>query len=104
MGGKGILNLKQGESYRWLCFANVGLYIAATMVSVATKNFIWCAMTIHVCILYLVVCEVWSRVALDSWWVASYLQGTWQYRAMLAWHFAIAILALIVALAFAFSS
>jgi hypothetical protein len=34
----------------------------------------------------LLLCELRSGVALDSWWRASYRKGDWQYRASLAWH------------------
>jgi hypothetical protein len=35
-------------------------------------------------ILLMLLSELWSGIALDSWWRASYPKGNWQYLAVLA--------------------
>lgn len=34
----------------------------------------------------LLVCQIQSGVALDSWWQAKYERGRWEYRALIAWN------------------
>jgi hypothetical protein len=101
MAEKLLFPLEQGRSYLWLCAVYGVLFLAASMVWSTTtnpRNLVWPAMTMHIRALYIAACELRSKIALDAWWVAAYPQGMWQYRALLAWHVAVAILALIAAI------
>ena len=46
----------------------------------------WGVVTMPVFLAFVLASELRSKVALDSWWRASYAKGCWQYGAIVTWH------------------
>ena len=91
-----MLKLVHGRSYIWLFPVYLVLFFGCVALCVANGHENWGMLFLPVFAAFLLLCELWSGVALDSWWRATHLKGSWQYRAVLAWHtLFIAILSLI---------
>ncbi|MFO0916963.1 MAG: hypothetical protein U0872_01445 [Planctomycetaceae bacterium] len=87
-----MLHFKQGKSYVWLWLIFGGVFLGPGILCITLGSIPWSVLTMPVCLAYLLTCELRSGIALDSWWRASYPRGTWQYRALIAWHAAAAVL------------
>jgi hypothetical protein len=84
--GRKVLRLKLGRSYLWW-FLVFAAFWAGGMASWAfLGGRFWAVLTLPALMAFVLSCELRSGVALDSWWRASYVKGTWQYRALVAWH------------------
>ena len=84
-----MLRLQQDESYLWLFLVYCALFALCAMGSfynASSSVFTLPVLIAPVLIAYVLACEIWSGVALNSMWRAEYLRGSWQYRASLAWH------------------
>ena len=79
-----MLEFQHGKSYWWL-FPVQMLFVASGFVMChALGDFRWGILTLPVFLALLLWSELRSRVALDSWWRATYSKGTWQYKATVA--------------------
>jgi hypothetical protein len=77
--------LKPGTSYLWLFLLFVVIFLAGFMVSIVFFGVPKFGLTVlPVFGALLLLCQIHSGVALDSWWRAKYERGCWQYRALLA--------------------
>ncbi len=81
--------LQHGKSYLWLfgVFA-VCLIGGMALSTAAAGNPRWAILAMPVLIVFILVSELRSEVALDSWWRATHPKGGWQYNAILGWHVA----------------
>ena len=80
-----MLRLHYGRSYLWLFLIFMTVFFGGFALCDAFGRMNWGFITMPAFLAFLLLCELWSGVALDSWWRASYLKGGWQYRTMLAW-------------------
>jgi hypothetical protein len=85
-GALAMFILKHGRSYVWLFAVFLALFLGGNVLCELVGHAGWGIITMPAFITLLVLCELWSGVALDSWWRASYLKGSRQYQAMLIWH------------------
>jgi hypothetical protein len=81
-----MLRLEHGRSYLWLFPIYLVLFFGGFALCEAVGHVSWGILTLPAFVAFLLLCELRSGVALDSWWRASHPKGSWQYRAMLAWH------------------
>ena len=79
--------LTQGKNYTWIFWAffvaMVILTVGLTAIRVSIKPV---TPLLPLFMLFVVVSEIRSRVALDSWWVATYAAGSPMYRFLVVWH------------------
>lgn len=91
------MKFKQGESYLWLfpwVLAAIGIAVIAIRVISGRSDL--GALAFPGLIVGITIFEIWSGVALDSWWRASHPRGTASYYGLIAWQ-------LFVAAAFTFA-
>lgn len=81
-----MLRLEHGRSYLWLFAVYLALFLGGLALCEALGHFAWGVVTMPAFLTFVLLCEFRSGVALDSWWRAVHLKGSWQYRALLAWH------------------
>jgi hypothetical protein len=81
-----MLEFEHGKSYLWLFPIYALLFLGGFALCGAVGNFSWGILTMPIFIACLLVCELRSGVALDSWWRASHPKGSWQYQASVIWH------------------
>jgi hypothetical protein len=83
-----VLRLKYGRSYAWLFAIFVVVFLGGNALCSANGYRLWGVLTMPATITIVLLSELWSGVALNSMWRASYLKETdkWQYLAVLAWH------------------
>ena len=106
------MRLVLGKSYIWIFWIFVAVYIALgsgvavfqaahpESECVAVFIFIFSVpILIPIVTAFMLVLEIRSGIALDSYFQAKYPRGTGQYQALLAWH-AFALIALTVWAAF----
>jgi hypothetical protein len=75
-----------GKSYLWLFLVYAGLFCGSfKLCDWVFGNFSLGFLTMPAFMVFLLGSEMRSGVALDSWWQARHLRGSWQYRAMLTW-------------------
>jgi hypothetical protein len=79
------MRLEQGKSYLWLFPIHLVLFAAGFGLCGAFGNATWGIVTMPLFIAFLMICELRSGIALDSWWRAAHPKGRWQYQAILAW-------------------
>jgi len=85
------MKLKQGESYLWLLLFVWAAIGAAALISVAvTGSLEFGVLALPAFIIILTLWELWSGVALDSWWRASHPRGTGSYYGLIAWQLFVA--------------
>lgn len=90
-----MMRFEQGKSYLWL-FPIFGiLFLVGSALCSALGDSSWGVLTMPAFIAFLVLGELRSRIALDSWWRASHPRGSWRYQAMAAWHITGVILLLV---------
>ncbi len=80
------LKFKHGRSYIFIFAIFLVLFLGGSAICEAVGYVNWGIITMPAFLTLLLLCELWSGVALDSWWRASYPKGCWQYQAILAWH------------------
>jgi hypothetical protein len=81
-----MCKLKQGKSYLWaLPFVWGGMALSALASVATTGNLEWGVRAVPFAIVAFTVFEIWSGVALDSWWHASHPRGTAPYYGLIAW-------------------
>jgi hypothetical protein len=73
------------------------LFLARFGLCEAVGHEKWGLLNLPAFLAFLLLCELRSGVALDSWWKASHLKGTWQYRGLIAWHSLATALFLVIA-------
>jgi hypothetical protein len=83
------MKLIKGKSYIWLFYIYFVLFVTSGMILPAigmTAGIKYASILIPMTFGSLLVLEIRSGIALDSWWRAEYEKGKWQYPALLAWH------------------
>lgn len=91
----------QGKSYIWLFGAFSAIWLAGFAIcQFALSNLLWGVLTIPTFILFILVSEIRSGIALDSWWRATHPKGTYVYTAMLVWHMLGLVLACVISFLF----
>ena len=83
-----MLKLQPDKSYQWLLWLYLLLFCVLVFGLSTRMNWLFLTMLIlaPLLLLYILACELYSGVALNSWWRAEYLRGSWQYRATVIWH------------------
>ncbi len=81
-----MLKFEYGRSYLWLFPIYAALFISGFALCEAVGHANWGILTLPAFLAFLLLCELGSGIALDSWWRDRHLKGSWQYRAILAWH------------------
>lgn len=82
-----------GKSYLWLFGLCAALLITSAVISGLVFGRPDFGFIIVPCTLtFVLISELRSGIAIDSWWRAKYAKRTWQYQALVTWH-AIASLA-----------
>lgn len=89
-----MARLKEGESY--LVLLPLVLLLTLLLSALFSVLFGLGLYAFPFMIVCLVVYQVWSGVALDSWWKAAYPKGTSGYRLILIWEIAVALFITIV--------
>jgi hypothetical protein len=85
------MKLKQNESYLWLLpLVWAALGVAVLIITRATGDLEWGVLGVPAVIVMLTLYEIWSGVALDSYWRASHARGTGSYYGLIAWQLFIA--------------
>ena len=81
-----VFRLELGRSYLWWFL----VFLAGWVGGIVSGGFLggrkWVVLMLPAVMACVLSCELRSGVALDSWWRAAYAKGTWQYRAIIAWH------------------
>jgi hypothetical protein len=86
------MKLKQGESYLWLLPIVWAAMAGIAIVSVAaTGSLEYFVLAIPGFVILFTLYEIWSGVALDSWWRASHPKGTGSYYGLIAWQLFVSI-------------
>jgi hypothetical protein len=80
-----MLRLEYRRSYVWLFPIILVAFVLVLAVCESLGVREWAVLTLPTVLVLLLSCELRSGVALDSWWRASYLRGSWQYQAIVAW-------------------
>jgi hypothetical protein len=82
-----MFKFELGKSYLGLFAIYIGLFLGAFPLSaLVTGRPNWGILIMPIFIAGMLVCELRSGVALDSWWRASHPRGTGTYQALVAWH------------------
>lgn len=81
-----MFRIEYGRSYIWLFAIFLIAFILGMLLCSAFGCDKFGIVTIPAFLAILLSSELRSGVALDSWWRATYLKGSWQYRALTAWH------------------
>jgi hypothetical protein len=89
-----MLHLEQGKSYRWLFAIYVVVFTGGVALCEALGNFSWGILTMPAFLTFVLLSELRSGIALDSWWRASHPKGSRQYQAVIAWHAVLLVLLL----------
>jgi hypothetical protein len=81
------MRLKLGKSYIWIFFifgaAFIILVFGQALLGRGHPEFAIALLPIVTG--FVLISEIRSGIALDSWWRAKYTRETWQYKALLAW-------------------
>jgi hypothetical protein len=85
---------QHGKSYVWIFFVFAVFFVGFGMIGKDPKL---AAFSMPILIGGILVCELQSGIALDSWWRAKYERGSWQYTALVIWHVFVTILLSILA-------
>jgi hypothetical protein len=80
-----MFKLEPGKSYLWIFPIYGAVFLGGILLCGAFGRFQCGIITMPVFLAILLSSELRSEVALDSRWRATYLKGTWQYRALIAW-------------------
>lgn len=76
-----------GKSYVWIFWVFFLVFIAAGAgLTVFVGHPVYAGILLPIVLGIVFALEIRSGVVLDSWWRAKYVKGTWQYKAILAWH------------------
>ena len=75
--------LKRDKSYVWLFVVFFVFFVGIGMIG---NNLRVAALSLPIVVGAILICELQSGIALDSWWRAKFEKGTWQYSALIAWH------------------
>jgi hypothetical protein len=82
-----MIRFEHGKSYIWLFPIFAALFFGGfALGNAAFNNPNWFIITMPLFVAFLLLGELRSGVALDSWWRATYPKGSWQYQALIAWH------------------
>jgi hypothetical protein len=81
-----MFRLEYGKSYIWAFPIYALLFVGGFALCNALGDVKWAILAMPAFVAPVLLCELRSGVALDSWWRASYRKGDWQYAAILAWH------------------
>lgn len=72
-----------GNSYIWVFVVFAALFVGIGMIG---RNPRVAVLLMPITVGSMLICELQSGIALDSWWQAKYPKGTWQYAALTIWH------------------
>jgi hypothetical protein len=88
MKGNLAMRLVLGKSYLWLFWIVFAAFVVLVFGPVVFKlqPQVYAIVLLPLEMGLILVSEIRSGVALDSWWRAKYARGTWQYKALVAWH------------------
>lgn len=82
------MRLKLGKSYIWVFLVFTAAFIilgfGQTLLRRGHPEYVVVLMPIVIG--FVLISEIRSGIAIDSWWLAKYTKETWQYKALLAWH------------------
>ena len=81
-----LLKLHLGRSYLWLFALYTALFLGGFCLAEAAGSPQWGAVTMPIFMALLLLAELRSGVALDSWWFARYPRGHALYRALVLYH------------------
>jgi hypothetical protein len=81
-----VFRLELGRSYLWWFPIFITIFFGGFAIGEFLGGRNWGVLTLPAFMAFVLSCELRSEVVLDSWWGASYAKGTWQYRALIAWH------------------
>lgn len=80
------MKLRHGESYLWLLpLAWGATAVLAVPIAALTGNLQNGVLAFPACVVLFTLYEIWSGVALDSWWRASHPRGTGAYYGLIVW-------------------
>src|ERR1700733_5893267 len=92
------MRLEYQKSYLRLFGLFAALILGGTIISImAHRRPLWVFDILPVFALFLLVSQLRSGIALDSFWVAAHKSGTGMYKVLIAWNFLIAVLMLAMA-------
>jgi hypothetical protein len=88
-----MVQFEQGKSYLWLFPIYVVIFFGGVALSEGVLgNGDWGILTMPAFVAFMLLCELRSGVALDSWWRAAHIKGSRKYRLIIAWHMAAVVL------------
>lgn len=88
---------QHGRSCIWIFFVYAVFFVAVGMVG---GNLRAVALSMPIVMGGILLVELHSGIALDSYWRAMHKKGTWQYTALVLWHTAATIVFSIAACVF----
>jgi hypothetical protein len=81
-----MLKFEYNRSYLWLFRLYLILFFGGFALCAVVGHERWGVVALPAFVASLLLGELRSGVALDAWWRATYLKGSWQYPALIAWH------------------
>jgi len=81
--------LEYSRSYLYILIAYGVIFLfAMTLGVIGYFNYAFpiIVTTMTMLFAFLLISQLRSGIALDSWWIAKYRRGTWQYTGLIAWN------------------